>query len=282
MTISRRSFFVALGAAAAVVAPATARIDNIQIGVCRGSRDLAEAVKYGFDYLEPPVAEIAEMDDPTFQAFRARVLASPIRCESFNSFVRKLRVVGDDVRHEELHGYLETSLERCRQLGGNVVVWGSAGSRNVPAGYSRDRAWQQIQAFLRLAGDMAREKGIVIAIEPLRKQESNIINTGAEALRLVRQLNHPNVRMIIDYYHLREENENPEIIWEARKEIVHFHFANPHGRVWPKSPEEDPGYSRFFDLVKKIKFRGGISIEARGTFESDAASSLAFFREELA
>ena len=131
------------------------------------------------------------------------------------------------------------------------------------------------------AGEIARRHNIIIAIEPLRHQESNIINTGAEALQLVHEVHHPNIKMIIDYYHMRVENENPDIVWKARKEIVHFHFANPHGRLWPKSPAEDPEYGEFFKLVKKIHFHGGISIEARGRFAQDAAASLAFFREEI-
>ena len=42
------------------------------------------------------------------------------------------------------------------------------------------------------------------------------------------------------------------------------------------------GYAPFFAIVKKTGFRGGLSIEGRGTFEADAAASLAFFRKELA
>ncbi len=278
--ISRRAFLGSLGAAA-LAAPAWGRFGTVKIGVCRGSRELENAAKYGFDYLEPAAAEIAEMNEGAFHSFHERVLASPIRCESFNSFVRKLRVVGEDVHEAELRDYVEKTLERCRQLGGKVVVWGSAGSRNVAPGYLRERAWEQIKSFLHLAGEVAKPKGLVIAIEPLRKQESNIINTGAEGLKLVREVGHPNVRMIIDFYHLRVENEDPQIVWEGRNEIVHFHFANPNGRVWPKSPAEDPVYGRFFEMVKKIKFEGGISIEAKGNFEDDAAASLAFFKQEL-
>lgn len=280
MKCSRREF-VALTGLAAFARPASARIGNVEIGVCARSAHLDDAVHYGFDYLEPGVAEIAAMDPATFQAFKARVMASSIRCEAFNSFVRTLRVVGDDVQQDAIESYLEASLGRCRELGGTVVVWGSAGSRNVPARFSRDRAWQQIKQFLRTAGNVAQRHQVVIAIEPLRKQESNIINTGAEALRLVHEVDHPNIKMIIDYYHLRVENEDPDIVWTARKEIVHFHFANPNGRVWPRSVSEDPDYGKFFDYVKKIDFHGGISIEARGTFEKDAAASLNFFKQEL-
>lgn len=281
--ISRRSFFTSLGAAAfAAPVIALAKSGSVEVGVCAKTAELENAIHYGFDYLEPSVAEIADMNEAQFTDFKARLLASPIRCECYNTFFRKQRVVGDDVDRDALRKYTENALNRCQQLGGTVAVWGSAGSRNVAEGYSRDRAWNQIQEFLRLAGDLAHASGMVIAIEPLRKQESNIINTGAEALRLVREVQHPNVKMIIDFYHLREENEDPQIIWEARDEIVHFHFANPQGRRWPKDPGEDPMYGRFFELVKKIHFRGGISIEGRGTFQDDAAASLEFFRRELA
>ena len=123
---------------------------------------------------------------------------------------------------------------------------------------------------------------MTIAIEPLRKQESNIINTAAEALRLVNEVNHPHVKMIVDYYHLRMEQEDPEIVRQAREHIVHMHFANPAGRRWPKLQEEDAEYEKFFRILKEIRYDGGLSIEGNGTFEDDAAASLSFFRRELA
>jgi D-psicose/D-tagatose/L-ribulose 3-epimerase len=121
----------------------------------------------------------------------------------------------------------------------------------------------------------------VIAIEPLRHQESNILNTGAEALKMVRRVKHPNVRMIIDYYHLREENEDAHILEVARKEIVHLHFANPHGRLWPRDLSEDDHYLAFFRTLKKIGYSGGISVEGKGNFDADGASTSAFFRQAL-
>jgi sugar phosphate isomerase/epimerase len=250
--------------------------------VCGSIEDFAKAEQFGFDYFEPAAAAVAALSEPAFADFQKRVSNSKLRCECFNSFIRTLQVVGPKVDRGALTAYMNSALDRCRALGGTIIVWGSAGSRNVPEGYSRDQAWQQIKTFLALAGDLAKSRQIVIAIEPLRKQESNIINSGAEALRLVREVNHPNVKMIIDYYHLREEKEDPEIMMQARDAIVHLHFANPNGRVWPKNVDEDPVYGKFFELVKKSGFRGGLSIEGKGAFEADAAASLEFFKKELA
>jgi sugar phosphate isomerase/epimerase len=275
--LTRRTFLT--GVTASSLCPsAWSKVGKVSIGVC--TSDVAGAVKCGFDYIEPAAAEIAGISEERFGQFANQVLASPVRCRAFNSFIRRpdLKVVGNNVSLPAISEYLEACLARCRRLGAAVVVWGSAGSRNVPEGFARERAREQIMEFLRLAGDIARQHEIVIAIEPLRHQESNILNTGAEALEMVRRVKHPNVRMIIDYFHLREENEDPRIVETAKHEIVHLHFANPHGRLWPHDLDEDDHYSAFFRYLKKTGYSGGVSIEGEGSFEKDGAASRAFFR----
>ncbi|HVH89479.1 MAG TPA: sugar phosphate isomerase/epimerase family protein, partial [Terriglobales bacterium] len=258
-----------------------------RLGLCRATptaQRCSRSTKYGFDYIEPSAADIAAMSEDDFHEFSDDVLASPLRCHSFNGLIRRpdLKVVGGQVSLSALSDYLEPCLARCGKLGASVVVWGSAGSRNVPDGYSRQRAEEQIAGFLRMAGDVARRHNLVVAIEPLRRKESNILNTGAEALKMVRTVKHSNVRMIIDYFHMREENEEPRIVEIARREIVHMHFANPHGRLWPHDLSEDDQYTTFFDYVRKTGYSGGISIEGKGSFEADGAASREFFRKALA
>jgi D-psicose/D-tagatose/L-ribulose 3-epimerase len=278
--ITRRAFLTAI-AASTLSSRAWTRKEKVSVGVC--TRDVDDASKYGFDYFEPAAADVAAMSDAEFRRFSDKVLASPLRCHALNSLIRRpdLKVVGNEVSLTAVGDYLEQCLARCRRLGASISVWGSAGSRNVPEGFPRERAEQQIAAFLRLAGDIARKQDLVVAIEPLRHQESNILTTGRESLEMVRRVKHPQVRMIIDYYHMREENEDPRIVETARKEIVHFHFANPHGRLWPHDVSEDDHYTAFFHYVKKIGYSGGISVEGKGSFERDGTASREFFRQEL-
>ncbi|MBV9147239.1 MAG: sugar phosphate isomerase/epimerase [Acidobacteria bacterium] len=279
--MTRRGFLWAV-ILAPLLARAFERKSGIKVGVC--TRDFAGAAQYGFDYIEPSAADIAAMSADDFRQFSSALLASPLRCEAFNGLIRRpdLKVVGNEVSTSALREYLNSCLERCRTLGASVVVWGSAGSRNVPEGFPRDRAQQQIADFLHLAGDIAAAHDLVVAIEPLRHQESNILNTGAEALEMVRRVNHPKVRMIIDYYHMREENEEPSILETAKREIVHLHFANPHGRLWPHDLAEDDHYAAFFAALKKSGFSGGISVEGKGKFETDGAAARSFFNQALA
>jgi sugar phosphate isomerase/epimerase len=283
----RRRHFLKAAAAALVSAPtlksSAIPAGRIQLGCCVPLRELPAVAAAGFDYIEPAAAELAELTPAQFTALKSDVLASPLRCQAFNSFIRRkdLVVVGPNVNLSAVKEYVDATLGRCRQLGATVVVWGSAGSRNVPPDFSRDRAWDQIAEFLQAIAPIAARNDVVVAIEPLNRKESNIFNTGHEALRMVNQVNRPSIRMIIDYYHLRLENESLDIFEQAKDQIVHLHFANPEGRRWPKSPKEDPIYPAFFETLRRIRWTGGLSIEGKGSVEADGRQALEFFRTEL-
>ena len=284
-----RRYFIGIVAAGLTI-PAWARIGNYEIGVIGPAAGFADSVKYGFDYHEPSVCEIAHMSNDEFARFRDQVVSSPIRCKSLNLFTSPPgylsnlpveHVVGNDVSMDKLSEYVSKALERCKQLGAECAVWGSAASRRVPDGFSRERAWEQIRDFLRMSDPIARTNGIVIGIEPIRDRDCNILTTGAETLKMVHDVDRPNIRMIIDYFQMSSMHESSDILLKAGKNIVHFHFARlePHG--WPTLDDDDPGYTAFFANIKKIGYRGGISIEAPGSYARDAAPSRAFFRKEL-
>src|SRR5580658_6418497 len=78
---SRRALLFSVGAAAF---KAFAKIGRIELGVCGNPDTFAQAEQWGFDYFEPGAASIAAMSEPEFMAFRGHVLASRLRCRSFN------------------------------------------------------------------------------------------------------------------------------------------------------------------------------------------------------
>lgn len=258
-------------------------VHGIRVGCCAKLAKLSEVADVGFAYIEPGAADIAALTPAEFKEAKEKVLSSPIRCNAFNSFIRRkdLVVVGPKVDLAAVKEYVDSTLERCRQLGASIVVWGSAGSRNVPEGFSRERAWEQIAYFLQQIAPIAARHRIVISIEPLNHKESNILNTGGETLKMVKQVNRPEIQMIIDYYHLRMEQEPLRIFEEAKGHINHLHFAQPEGRLWPESLEGDPLYKAFFATLKRLHWTGGISIEGKGSPAQNGRQALAFFRREL-
>jgi D-psicose/D-tagatose/L-ribulose 3-epimerase len=143
-------------------------------------------------------------------------------------------------------------------------VFGSGGARRVPDGFAKDEAFAQLVDFGRRAAREAKAHGITIAIEPLRKQETNIINTAAEGLALVNAIGDPNFQLMIDFYHLASEHEDPAIVLRAKDHIRHLHVANPQGRVFPQKWDEFD-YAPFFANLRAIGYDQRISVEGATT-----------------
>ncbi|PYR62523.1 MAG: hypothetical protein DMF91_06370 [Acidobacteria bacterium] len=120
--------------------------------------------------------------------------------------------------------------------------------------------------------------GITIAIEPLRREETNIINSAAEGLELVRAIDDPNFQLMVDFYHLASEKEDPEIVVRARAHIRHLHMANPQGRVFPLQWDEYD-YAPFFANLRKIGYDKRISVEASAKdFPNEGPQAIALLR----
>jgi D-psicose/D-tagatose/L-ribulose 3-epimerase len=256
---------------------------QVAIGRCVGIDALAETRAAGFDYAELGVSGIARLSDEDFEQAVARHRAVGLPTPAANGFLpATVRVTGPDVDAGKQLAYLRKAFARLARLGVHVVVFGSAGARNVPENFPRETAWQQLVDFGKRLGPEAARHGIVVAVEPLRRQESNIINTAAEGLRLVEAVAHPNFQLMVDFYHLATEREDPAIIVQARDHIRHFHFANPDGRVFPLDAAEYD-YAGFFAAVRRIGFRGGLSIEATPAHgvAADGPRAVAFLHAAL-
>jgi sugar phosphate isomerase/epimerase len=258
-----RSFFIAALAAAAFVA--TPLAPHVQVGYCTSLQNAEAAKAAGFDYVELSATEVAGLSDAEFAAAATRLKQAGIATPAANLFVpQTIKVVGPDIDLARQAEHVKKVMSRLSALGVHVLVFGSGGARRVPDGYSREEAWKQLVDFSRRAADEARPYGITITIEPLRRQETNIVNTAAEGLDLVNAVNHPNFQLMIDFYHLASEHEDPAIVLKARDHLRHLHVANPQGRVFPQKWEEYD-YAPFFANLKAIGYDKRISMEGSTT-----------------
>lgn len=235
----------------------------IRLGICGPIENIEVVAKMGFDYLEAGLTRLSEIDEAEFRALRDRVQAAPIRVEAFNGMLpAKLRVTGSDVNAQALHEYLDKTFARAKQLGGQIVVFGSSGARNVPDGFPIDMAWRQICNFLRLAERHAIDHDITIAIEPLRRAESNIINMVSEATILASILQLRHVRALADTYHMAISSEPVNVLTLCASQIAHVHTANPIGRECPK-PNDGEDYAKIMHALKDGGYDARMSIEGK-------------------
>ena len=256
---------------------------GVQIGVCVDADRFEAAQTAGFDYVEIPASKVAGLTDEQFRQLTEQVARLRIPVAAANNFIpAAIKIVGPDIDKDRQQSYVGKTLRRLKALGVSLVVLGSGGARRVPDGFPREDALGQLVDFCRRIAPLARDSGITIAIEPLRRQETNIINSAREGLALVSAVDRPEIQLLVDYYHLAEEGESADILLEAGRRLVHTHLANPQGRVYPSSPNES-NYAPFFRNLCAIGYTGRLSIEASTPdFAAQAPRSLAMLRKALA
>jgi D-psicose/D-tagatose/L-ribulose 3-epimerase len=234
----------------------------------------------GYDYVELPLAQMMELNDEEFDLLVEKVSKSGIPCEVCNNFFPPtVRLTGNDVNIRLVEEYIDRALGRAQKLGAKVIVFGSSGAKNVPEGFEYKKAWEQIVDVLRIIDEKIGKRDINIAIEPLCKLESNIVNTAHQGWMLAKQVSRRHIRLLIDFYHLSIENEEQSIINEVSGYLQHIHIANPKGRVFPK-PDDGVDYQTFLNNLKPAGYDSRVSIEAyTENFLQAAPDALSTIRE---
>jgi D-psicose/D-tagatose/L-ribulose 3-epimerase len=150
----------------------------------------------------------------------------------------------------------------CAELGGAVLVHGSPKQREVAAGETHPVALARLRDGLAQAATAAAKAGVTYCIEPLSRKETSVINTIAEAAELVRAIDHPHLRTMIDCSAagLTETDSIPSLIdrWLPTGLIAHVQVNDPNRR----GPGQ--GEMKFAPILKALKrqhYAGTLAVE---------------------
>jgi len=164
----------------------------------------------------------------------------------------------DEVRKKTLEYFCEL-IEFCADLGGSIMVVGSPKQRGVPDGIPRDRIWRIARQFFLECVPVAKRRTVTICIEPLAREETNFINTAAEAIKLIDEIASPYFKLHLDVKAMHDEARPIEgIIESSRGYLTHFH-ANDSNRKGPGLGDTD--FLPIFRALKQIGYDGYVSME---------------------
>ncbi len=266
--ITRRTFTAStLGAGAAIftlpgISAAAERKSKLMFGICSGPDREGKLKSAGFEYVEGGVGGtlIPDKPDSDFAPKLEAIKNSQIPMHACNGFIpARLKLTGPDADHEKALEYAETACRRGEQAGINFIVLGSGGARKIPDGFDHDKGREQFISFCRKLGERIHDLKLTVVLEPLQKQETNLLNRVDEGIKFVDDINHPRIQLLADFYHMMREDEGPDSIRKAGARIRHCHIAELEKRMAPGTKGED--LSGFFKALHDINYQGGISCE---------------------
>ncbi len=146
-------------------------------------------------------------------------------------------------------------------------------------GARRDFQHESIVNCLKAAKPILDEYGVTVMIEPLNTYVNHpgyYLTSSKEAFDIIREVNHPFVKVVYDIYHqqVMEGNIIPSITGNLDC-IAHLHAAGHPGRHELQLGEND--YRVIFDAVDKAGYKGACGLEYNPTMES--VESIMKFKE---
>src|SRR6185503_14291045 len=103
---------------------------------------------------------------------------------------------------------IDRSLDLCVQLGTDVFagpMYSAVGKRRLLPPAERQVEWRRAVTNLRKACEMAAQRRVRLAIEPLNRSETDLVNTAADVARMVDEIGLPAAGVMADSYHMNLE-----------------------------------------------------------------------------
>jgi D-psicose/D-tagatose/L-ribulose 3-epimerase len=199
------------------------------------------AASLGYDGLE--LAPYTLRDDPTtltaseIAALRGAAREAGIAITGLHYLLRApagLSITSADaaVRQRTVE-IMRRMCDLCAELGGAILVHGSPDQRVLAPGDEADGAKRGAVCFAAVA-DAAADAKVTYCVEPLARNQTTFINTVAEAAEIVRQVDNPALRTMIDCSAAAQAETEPvdALIrrWLPTGLIAHIHFNDPNRR----------------------------------------------------
>ncbi len=164
----------------------------------------------------------------------------------------------DDKLRLQTRDYLSALIDFAGDLGAQIMVLGSHHQRHLEEGDFAG-AWQRTKETFQFLAPHLQARKVLLCPEALPPPDCDFIQTAREAARLVEEINHPNVRLMLDAKSLSAEARPPqETIRQVGQGIAHFH-ANDANRRAPGYGETD--FYAIAKALRDVKYNSWVSVE---------------------
>jgi D-psicose/D-tagatose/L-ribulose 3-epimerase len=231
----------------------------------------------GFDFVEIAIEDPALLDGKLVaRALRDNQLGV-VACGAWG-LQRDLTSDDSQLRQNSFE-YIERCFDLCGELGATFLagpMYSAVGKARLVSSEQKTLEWNRAVENLRIVAKSAASRGLQIAIEPLNRFESDLVNTADDVVRLVDEIGHPAARVMLDSFHMTIEERNlKQAIASVGTRLLHVQVSENY-RGTPGTGQTR--WDDFSDGLRAVGYKGGISIESFTTENKALAGAVCFWR----
>ncbi len=192
---------------------------------------------------------------------------------------RDISSTEESIRKQGLNYILEC-VEIAEKMGSPVFtgpVYSAVGKTRIVTADQKKQERDWCIENLQAAAKQAANHGVVIGLEPLNRFETDMVNTVEQAMSIVAELNHPNLKISLDTFHCNIEEKNiPAAIRRVGAEWLCHVQGNESDRGTPGTGHLD--WEGIREALNEIGYQGAIVIETFGAPSKELAAAACIWR----
>ena len=225
----------------------------------------------GVDFCEA-IKTVSELGFDTVETYNWKALVlsevkKALDCygvELISMCTTEFRMTAPEYRQSWLDG-LKESCEAANKVGATRLITQVGADTGDP----REKQHESILDALEAAKPILADSGVTVMLEPLNTYVNHpgyYLWSAYEGVDLIKEANHPNIKLIYDIYHqqVMEGNIIPSVTGNLDL-IAHLHCAGHPGRHEPWLGENN--YNYIFDAIDKAGYKGACGLEYTPTMD---------------
>lgn len=139
-------------------------------------------------------------------------------------------------------------------------MYSAVGKARMVPPEQRLTEWERAVKNVYKVCQLAQENGLMIALEPLNRFESDLVNTAEDVMKLVSDINHPAAKVMLDGFHMAIEEKNMEkAITHVGEKLIHVQVSENYRGI--PGTGQTPWYA-FKKGLENIRYSETVSIES--------------------
>lgn len=231
----------------------------------------------GYDKVEIAIEDPKEIDT---KAIKEQLDSFDLEALVCGAFGPTRDLTSDDAKLRETGiAYIETCLDIAKELGASFFagpMYSTVGKARMVSPEQKRKEWERAAEGLRMACELASGRDLHIALEPLNRFESDLINNVDDVLRLIKDIDHPSAKVCLDMFHMNIEEPDPEdAIVKAGDKLIHLQVSENY-RGTPGTGSTN--WRAYYSGLKKINYQGTVSIESFTPENKELAAAVCIWR----
>jgi sugar phosphate isomerase/epimerase len=179
--------------------------------------------------------------------------------QSITYCLNELNIFNDNSRELLIH--LQKIIDKGLENGVKILVFGCPRNRKIKDNSNKKENDEIFIDFFRELGRYCENKNITICIEPnSKKYNCNFINKIEEAGEIVKNINHHNIKMMVDIGNAIMEDDDLQKMYEYKDIIYNIDVAQESMVSFDKVMYIDKHYD-FKNILSKINYKNKINLE---------------------